>query len=247
MKDYYVSAVKGSIISQLPDVRIVDITHSITQFSILEASYVIKNAYSHFPKGAIHIIGVNGSETVNNPHIAVEHDGHFFIGADNGMFPMIFERKIPDKIVELNLKQDTDLLTFPTKDVFVKAACHIARGGTLEVIGKIKKEFNERTIFTPVVQEKLIRGMVIYIDVYHNLITNITQRMFKDTGKGREFIIHFRHYRINKISKGYSEVTEGEILALFNSAGYLEIATNSSNIGKLLKAQPQEGVNIEFS
>src|ERR1051326_4797986 len=114
LKDHYVSAVKGAILSQLPDVNIVDISHLVPTFDIVQAAYILKNAYPNFPPGTVHIIGVNAEASVKTPHIALSVSGHFFIGADNGIFSFLFDR-VPDKIVELNIKQDTDNLTFPIK------------------------------------------------------------------------------------------------------------------------------------
>ena len=148
-KDYYLSTIKGAILTQFPDARIIDISNEVTKFDILQASFIVKNAYKSFPEGTIHIIGVNPENTVETSHIAIKVDGHYFIGADNGMFSLMFD-KLPDKIVELTIQPDIGFQTFPTNDVFVKAACHIARGGTLEVIGKEKASFfMDRESFLP--------------------------------------------------------------------------------------------------
>ncbi|MCP4180315.1 MAG: SAM-dependent chlorinase/fluorinase, partial [bacterium] len=84
LKDHYLAVVKASIYSQLSDVNIVDISHLIPQYDIAQASYVVKNTYSYFPKGSIHIIGVNTVASIETHHVGVYVDGHYFIGADNG-------------------------------------------------------------------------------------------------------------------------------------------------------------------
>ena len=119
LKDYYVGSIKGAILSQFPEVRIVDITHTVPKYDIAQAAFIMKNVFKDFPKGTIHIIGVRPESSSSISQIALEKDGHYFIGADNGMFSLIFDSD-PDKLVELNLNQDTDIITFPTKDVFVK-------------------------------------------------------------------------------------------------------------------------------
>ncbi|MFT5077811.1 MAG: S-adenosylmethionine hydrolase, partial [Patiriisocius sp.] len=134
-KDHFAGAVKGAIYAELETVRIVDITHSVSPFHTSEAAYIIQSAYRSFPEGTIHIIGIDSELNPENKHIAVLLDGHYFICADNGIISMLANEIVPEKIVEINI-HDHIVSNFPVLDVFVKVACHIARGGTLEVIGK---------------------------------------------------------------------------------------------------------------
>ncbi|MFZ0489268.1 MAG: SAM-dependent chlorinase/fluorinase, partial [Salegentibacter sp.] len=134
-KDHFAGAVKGAIYSELEDIRIVDISHSVSPFHISEAAYIIKNAYRSFPPGTIHIIGIDSELTPENKHLAVLLDDHYFICANNGILSLIASEVRPEKIVEINI-HDKVSTNFPVLDVFVKVACHLARGGTLEVIGK---------------------------------------------------------------------------------------------------------------
>jgi len=247
LNDFYLSTVKGAIITQCPDARIVDISHEITKHDVFQASFIIKNAYKSFPKDTIHILGLNPETTSETSYLAIYADGHYFVGPDNGIFSLIFD-VTPDLIVELNISQDTDYFTFPTKDLFVKAACHIARGGTLEVIGKVKADFMDKIVLQPVLDGSVLRGNVIYIDSYRNAFTNITEKIFADAAKGRNFKLYIRqsNYVIEEIRKSYGEVTDGEMLALFSSTGYLEIAINKGNADELLGLQLNDMVRIEF-
>ena len=181
--DHYVGSVKASILRQLADAKIVDITHQVPPFNIRHAAFVLRNCYREFPQGTIHIVGVDAESKLNAPHIAIYANNHYFIGAENGIFSLILDVK-PDKIVELNITQDSDNLTFPTKDVFVNAACHIARGGTLEVIGTSKSTFSvERSGFKATFDNNFIRGSIIHVDSYGNAITNIKEDLFKQVVK----------------------------------------------------------------
>jgi S-adenosylmethionine hydrolase len=128
-KDHYVGAVKGAIYSELENIRIVDISHSISPFHSTEAAYIIQNAYRSFPPGTIHIIGIDSELNPENRHIAVKLDDHFFICANNGLISMLASEINPEKIVEINIHDRVET-NFPVLDVFVKVACHIARGGT---------------------------------------------------------------------------------------------------------------------
>ncbi len=246
-KDHYVGVLKGSILSQCPDATIVDISHEIPTYDILKAAFTLKNAFSDFPKGTIHIIGVNPEISEKAVSLVIEHEGQYFIGADNGVFSLIFEEK-PIKMVEIEIMVNPDSITFPTKDIFTKAACHIAKGGTLEMIGKPTTEWNEKALFRAVSLENIIKGMAIHIDHYGNIITNIDYDFFTSFGQGRDFKIEFRRgdYDITAISKVYSDVAEGEKLALFSSIGLLEIAMNKGNASKLLGMKESDIVRIEF-
>ena len=247
LKDYYVASIKGAILSQFEGVRIVDITHEIPPFSYSVAAFIIRNCYKDFPKGTIHLIGVNAETDVDIPHVVIFENGHYFIGADNGIFSLIFD-KTPEKIFELNIGQDTDNITFPTRDVFVKAACHIARGGTLEMIGKSKETIEVKTMFRAISENNSIRGMVSYIDHYGNLLSNISESMFRTFGRGRKFSIYLRNanYEISEITKAYNTVPEGEKVAMFSSTGFIEIAVNKGNASKLFGVKENDLIRIEF-
>lgn len=253
-KDYYVAATKGAIWSQVPNVNIVDITHEVKPFDSQQAAFIIRNAWPDFPLGTIHIIGVNPDQKVDVHHLIVKFDGHYFIGADNGVFSLLFDRA-PDEIFELNLDQDSDDLTFPTKNLFAKAAAHLARGGTPEVIGKRIDEIKSATSFAPVLENDVIKGAVIYIDGYGNVVTNISRKIFRDVGKGREFVLTFKKASIDikVIHRKYSDVADGEKVALFSHAGLLEIAVNKGAPGNgggasgLFGLRLNDIIRIEFN
>lgn len=252
-RDHYVASVKGSLLKQFPEARIIDVSHHIKPFDIVEASFVLKHAYPDFPAGSIHIIGVSPERNESTEHLIVSADGHYFIGADNGIFSLLFDRK-PDEIVELDIKQDRDELTFPTRDLFAKAAAHLARGGTPEVIGRRRQEVKEADLVRPVIEQNVIKGSVIYVDSYGNAITNISRTLFKEIGRGRDFEIQFKKssFTITRIAQLYSDVHEGERLAIFSSSGLLEIAVNRGAPGngggasQLFGIKVNDLIRIEF-
>ncbi|QTD37743.1 SAM-dependent chlorinase/fluorinase [Polaribacter batillariae] len=262
-KDHFVGAVKGAIYSELENAKIVDITHQITPFNITETAYILKNSYKSFPKGTIHIVGVDSELSEENKHIALELDGHFFVCPDNGLISMIASEIHPTKIVEINI-HDRIESSFPVLDVFVQVACFIARGGNLTVIGKEITEFKKLIEIQPKVNQaqNQIIGGVIYIDNYGNVITNISKKMFNDIGKGRAFQITARRYSFHKIFTKYNEITQnssldsyqfdGQKLAIFNAAGFLEIAIYRSNLqtvggaSSLLGLEYRDAIFIEF-
>lgn len=262
-KDHFVGAVKGAIYTELPDAKIVDITHEISPFNITETAYILKNAYKSFPKGTIHIIGVDSELSIQNKHIVILLDEHYFICPDNGLISMIASEISPTQIVEITIHNHIES-SFSVLDVFVQVACFIARGGNLGVIGKEITTYKKNTEIQPKVNQSntLIIGGVIYIDNYGNVITNISKKVFQDIGKGRDFKITARRYSFNKILNRYNEIVDfdakdirhydGTKLALFNSAGLIEIAIYRSNLhtvggaSSLLGLDYRDTVTIEF-
>ncbi|MCX6267910.1 MAG: SAM-dependent chlorinase/fluorinase [Bacteroidetes bacterium] len=247
LKDHYTGAVKGAILRLLPGAQIVDISHDIPAFDLNQAAFIIRNFYPNFPDGTIHILAINTEAAVETPHTLVFHRGHYFIGADNGIFSLLFDEK-PEKIIELDIIQDSDYFTFSTRDVFVKVACHIAGGQPIEQLGFPKENILQRIAFQPVIQGDLIKGKVIYIDSYENVFTNITETLFKSAVKNRKFAITFRspNYRITEISKSYKDVSLGEMLALFSTSGYIEIAMREGMASSLLGLKMDQMVTVEI-
>ncbi|PKH52454.1 hypothetical protein CXF68_17915 [Tenacibaculum sp. Bg11-29] len=263
-KDHFVGAVKGAIYSELPDAKIVDITHHITPFNITETAYILKNTYKSFPDKTIHIVGVDSELSVDNKHIAIELDNHYFICPDNGLIAMIAAEIKPTKIVEINIHNHIET-SFPVLDVFVQVASHIARGGSLNVIGKEITSYKDSIEIRPKVNklQTVIIGGIIYIDNYGNVITNINRKLFNTIGKGRDFTIVARRYTFKKIYNRYNEIVDysvpkekrsydGGKLAIFNSAGFLEIAIYRSNLNTvggastLLGLAYRDTITIEF-
>lgn len=245
LKDHYLAVIKGNILSQVPDAEIIDITHEIPPFNLRQASFILRNAYKSFPEGTIHIIALNTIETKDQSHMVAYIEGQYFIGTDNGIFSLIFDR-MPDKMVELEIFQDSGLFTFATRDRFIKAAAHLANGKPIEELGQEKHDWERQMHFEPVTTDDAIRGMIIYIDNFENVITNITEKVFLKLRKHRKFTVEVRGEKIQKISKSYLDVPVGEIVALFGSTGHLEIAINQGNASGLLGLNIDDPVSIRF-
>jgi len=240
LKDYFVGALKGKILSELPQAIIVDISHDIDLFNTLEASYCIEAAYSNFPKGTVHIIGVDSERVGDTKHIAMQWDDHYFICADNGILNPLMQKKKPQKIVAITI-HDRLNIDLSDMDVFAAVACHIARGGLLQVIGSEVQSLKSVSVLNAIVSDDFseIKGQIIYIDSFGNCVTNISQIQFQDIAKGRPFEISVKNKKINRLHKSYSDFPisntkqlkdlEGDFLALFNENGYLEVAIYKSN------------------
>ena len=240
-KDFFVASVKGAILSGVKNALIIDISHEIQPYNHSEAAYVLKNAYKTFPKGTIHIIGVESELTPENRHIAMLFEGHYFIGSDNGIFSMIKDDLKAEKIVEINIHEN-ESPSFYILDAFVKVASHLSRMGKLEVIGKTIKTIKQITNINPVVnnKENQILGSVIYIDNYGNVVTNINRRFFNEIGKSRDYKIFARTVKFENIYNSYTDAIDfsspkekreedGKKIAIFNSANHLELGIYKSN------------------
>ena len=143
--------------------------------------------------------------------------------------------------------QDLKFLHFPLADIFVKAACHLANGGTLAEIGIAVDSVENKMNLHPVIEKNLIKGAVIYIDSFQNVITNVTKEFFNRVQQGRRFILYFkRNETINHLSWHYNEVPEGEKLCLFGISDHLEIAINKGNASGLLGLNLGDSVIIDF-
>ena len=150
-------------------------------------------------------------------------------------------------MVEINIMQDLKFLHFPLADIFVKAACHLAQGGKLNEIGIPVFEIEKKMNLQPVIEKNLIKGAVIYIDSFQNVITNITKEFFNTVQQNRRFMLSFkRNETINHLSWHYNEVPEGEKLCLFGISDHLEIAINKGNASGLLGLNLGDSVIIDF-
>lgn len=241
-QDYYLALIKGGLLGQNPTLNLVDLTHQIENYDIVRASFIFKNAWHHFPQGTIHILTVNDS---NGPSsfLAMEKDGHFFIGPDNGIFSLIFE-EVPKEIYRLPAENGSN---FELKDIFSRAVSHISEGRGLYSIGERQENLLTRISFQPVTGASHIRGAVIHIDNYDNVITNISRELFNKIGHSRPFRLTFKgHDPILKICEHYYDVPIGEILCLFNSADHLEVAINMGNAAGLLGFDLEDTIQIEF-
>jgi len=258
-KDHFVGAIKGAIYKELIDAKIVDISHQITPFSLTEAAYIVKNAYQNFPDGTIHIIGVDSEISIENKPIAILLENQYFVCCDNGIISMITNEINPDKIVEITIQNPLEN-KFTVLDIFVKVACHIVRGGMLEVIGKRISEVKKLYEIQPQInsdQNKIV-GSIVYIDNFGNVISNISKNIFNNVGKGREFELIARNYTFKKIYRKYNEIVDfkistekrqddGKRLAIFNSANFLEISMYRSNLKTVGGASSLLGLNYRDS
>lgn len=242
LKDYYVAMLKGAMLQRNPALKIIDITHKVKPYDIVQGAFVLKNSFDSFPAGTLHIITVNNSPE-QFAFIAFSHQGHYFIGPDNGIFSLIFG-ELPAQIFRL----DHDAASpFPLKKVLADAVEHLSAGKPIFEIGLPAGEVERRIALQPVISTSQIRGSVIYIDHYDNAVVNVPKGLFEKVRNERNFALFFkRHDPITRISRHYSDVPVGETLSLFNAANYLEIAINMGKASSMLGLNLDDMVQIDF-
>ncbi len=264
IKDYYLAKIKAAIISGSPESVIVDISHEISPFNIMETAYIIENSYQNFPEKSIHIIGVDSEKNPENTHLVVKLNNQYFICADNGVMSIVCNQIKPDGIYEINIHDKIESKNSTLK-TFARVACHLSKGGKPEVIGKKISKMKSVKSMSPFLNDEGTQmiGSIIYIDNYGNVVTNIKESLFNECCKGRKYEISVRNFKFDKIYKNYSEIVdfsipeekrsdEGKSMVLFNSSNYLEIAiykSNPLNVGtaaSLLGLKIYDSVTINF-
>lgn len=245
LKDHYVGAVKGAILTQLPSATIVDISHLIDKFNIQDAAHILKESYSSFPENTVHIIGLLTEFKNTGGYVVVKHKNQYFISADNGIFSLLFE-EYPEKVIEIPI-DGTQNLSFPVRDIFVTVACALANGVDINSIGNAKESLLQRLPFRATSMGNIIRGTVVFVDSYGNVMTNISRSLFQQVGQKQPFVIELaRNNHIERISTEYNTVPEGEILALFNSSDNLEIAMRNGKVSSMLNLKLNDSITIRF-
>ncbi|MGJ7031522.1 SAM hydrolase/SAM-dependent halogenase family protein [Niabella hirudinis] len=232
-QDYLVGAVKAQLLQVNADLQLVDISHNITPFNFPQASYVCRGAFKNFPEFTFHLILVNLFGTRPENLLVAFHKNQYIICADNGLLSMILEEK-PDIIIGVPLSRSAVKNTLYVTEVMAKTVERLVNGESIQKIGIPDFSFREKNPLQPLVDSSYIEGQIIFIDNFENVIVNITREQFEQQRNGRGFKIVFKRDEvIDRISESYADVREGDKLALFNSAGYLEIAINKGNAAGL--------------
>jgi S-adenosylmethionine hydrolase len=263
-KDHFIAKIKGDIYSSFDKAKIVDISNNVSPFNIMEAAYILENAYKSFPDKSVHIIDVDSEKTVEKKHIVIYLDNHFFISADNGILSILCQNINPEKIFEITIHDELNEIDSSSK-IFSQVACHLAKGGKPELIGKEINEIKSVKNLKPFINEDLsqIVSSVIYIDNFGNVVTNLKRNIFEEIRKGRSFEISVRNYKFKKIYNKYSDIVnynvplnqrndEGKGMVVFNSSDLLQISiyrSNPKNVGtasSLMGLKIYDSVTISF-
>jgi S-adenosyl-L-methionine hydrolase (adenosine-forming) len=237
LQDYIAGAVKGQLLQIDPSFQIHDISHQIAPFNYPQAAYICRNAIWQFPENTFHIILVNLFEHKPEHLLLACVNGQYIFCADNGLLHMILPVK-PDILIGLPLdKNEIKNTLYCTKQIGL-AIRALVEGAKPESLGDTDISYIVKNELRPLLGDNYIEGQIIFIDKFENVIVNITRDEFEAQRRGRSFRIVFkRNEIIDRISESYADVAQGEKLAIFNSANYLELAINKGNAAGLFGLQ----------
>jgi S-adenosylmethionine hydrolase len=244
--DYYIGAVKGRILSKNPSTVIVDINHQVAPFNNMHAAFILRNCYHEFPPGTIHLIGVNSALSAKRSLLIIEKNKHYILCSDSGFPDLLFPNE-DKKIYQRNI-EGTEGNTFISLNIFVDIAFKLLNNENPGDLAQLTENYIQQKPFLPTIESNLINGSIVYIDSYSNVITNINRETFERVGKGKPFEIYIQsnHYKIQLISKTYNDIPTGELVAIFNSMGLLEIAIVNGPIAELLDLSINSVVRVKF-
>ena len=237
-RDYYAAALEGKLLGVA---RVFEITHHINPFDVRMGVFVLKQAYRNFPVGSIHILAVQAMATDQMPMSVALYEGHYFITVNDGRFSLLFDNR-PDWVRAIVHRDGT----FSELETYVKAVKALVEGVLEE--RTLSAEMKTEARPAPVAENDYIMGQVVYIDSYGNAVTNITRSLFEKIGGGRVFSIFLQgpYTRISTLSEQYAGVRPGQLLALFNSTDFLELAVFMGNLAVLENIAVYDEVQIQF-
>jgi S-adenosylmethionine hydrolase len=227
-----------------PDADIVDISHQIPPQDILSAAFCLQTSCPYFPPGSIHLAIVDPGVGGKRKGVLVQTEKFSFIGPDNGLFSLVLRCQNIGRQIELSNRKyflKTPSAVFHGRDIFAPVAAYLSLGISPEHFGPRLKKLKLLDLPLPRVSASKISGQIIHVDNFGNLITNIT---LKDSGTLLNSKIRIGKTMLSKISRTYSDVPAGKLLAYTGSAGYLEIGQNLGNAATLLNVKAGAKVEV---
>lgn len=244
---HYTALLKGMLLSALPEARLVDVSHSIPNFDIMEAAYIVKHCYVSFPPDTIHLISIDPDVQYQAGAVVLYHKQQYFIAPNNGLLSLITdgEAKEAYKIENPKAFNYQQPPSFRAGRIFVPTAMYLANGGKVEEIGD-KCSLKELRWGAPSYADGCLRGKIIHIDKFGNAITNITRGDFMSLKESRGFEIFIRNVRLKRIVNTYADVAKADALAIFGESQNLEIAMREASAAELLGLKVHDMITIEF-
>lgn len=243
IKDHYVALLKGAILKHHSDLHLIDVSHQVDTYDIRQASYFIKSIHNSFPKGTINIVAVNNYYRHNYEILCFEYKDRFFIGPNNGIFSLAFDAINEEAIYRIVI-DDAEQNLFELIGHGVSLIC---KGMSITEVGPPLNQFDKKLEVQPVITDNEIRATITHIDKFDNIILNVHREYFEYIRKDRRFEIYFKYFDpATSINKSYSAVPVGEVVCLFNSSNYLEIAINMGKAASLLDLRRDETIQIKF-
>jgi S-adenosylmethionine hydrolase len=254
-RDPYLGIVKAELYGKIKDITLVDLACDVRNNAISDAAFILKHSLTYFPKDTIHLVAVklivnnsqlnqNNKGIDNTRYLLTRYKDQYIVCLDNGLISLIDET-FNGPVYQIYF-DNKDQHQFFLKDIFIGVAHHLLQKKPLTEIAASTDDFYKAFQFNSYKNENQLRGKNIYVDDFGNVITNITQDEFKKARGKRNFSIILPGAVIEKISDTYDDVKFGEVLALFNSFGLLEIAINGKSAYQMLHPR-QIGKEFDFN
>lgn len=244
---HYPAILKGIIYQMHPSATLVDVTHDLPSFDIMQGAYIVKRTFAAFPKGTIHLVAVDPDQHAQTRSIVMAYEGQYFIAPDNGLLSLVTDgiQRTGREIQHESLVQSAYPRSFRAAQVFAPTAAFLASGGPLEEVGE-EVTLKDLHWGEPSYSNDCLRGKIIYIDKFGNAITNIQRANFMQLKAERRFEIYIRNVRLRRIVRTYSDVSKADALAIFGEGDYLEIAMREASAADLLGLKLHDMITIEF-
>jgi hypothetical protein len=248
--DYLVGAMKGVILNINPAARIVDINHHVAPFDILDGALAIASAYKYFPPRTIHVVIVDPGVGTERRPLLVSGEKQYFVAPDNGVLSMIFER---ESCVVRHVTAEHYFLnpispTFHGRDVFAPTAAWLAKAWQTDAFGEEITDYVRFSMPKAKPAGQAIKGVVLRVDAFGNLMTNLTtEDVPAAMVASGDIKLAVNGKEVRKIARTFGDGIPGEPIAVFGSAGYLEIAVNRGNAARALGVNRGAEVSLELS
>lgn len=250
-RDAYVGAMKGVLLSLAPGAPLIDISHEVAPQDVMEAAFLLREAYPYFPEGTVHLAVVDPGVGTERRAIAIRAGGHFFVGPDNGLFSLVLSGSDPEGIVVLDRpkvwRAPDASATFHGRDVFAPVAARLATGARLKDVGTPTDTLHPLRWAMPVADDEGIRGWIVHVDRYGNCVTNISEADVQRWQKGRGLKAYAGSDVLEGLHHTYADVPPGDGLLLVGSSGLLEVAVNRGNAAELLGIRKGASITLVFS
>ncbi len=235
--DHYSGSMKGVVLSICPDATLVDIGHDLPPHDILAGALDLAACFRVFPSGSVFLVVVDPGVGSARRGLAADTGDYRFVAPDNGVLTAVFRESPPRKVVELTERKyarATVSRTFEGRDRFAPAAAWLARGLPLASLGRAVTDYHQLDIPVPVVADDRLEGVVLRVDRFGNLITNIERRQFDTFAAGQGVAITAGGHDIPRLINTYEEAQGVEACALFGSTDHLEIAVHAASAAERL-------------
>jgi len=249
-RDSYVGVMKGVIRSVSRTAEIIDLSHNIMPQDVAEAAFVLSASYTYFPEGTIFVCVVDPGVGTERAVLYMRAGGKVFLAPDNGLLSVIEEacgREEVRKVTERAYFLAKPSTTFHGRDIFAPVAAHLAEGLEPQKLGPVQRHIRKLRLPKPVrAADGSLRGEIIYIDQFGNLITNIRQSTLTQgpEAPGEQVVVRVKRREVKGLAKTYAEREPGELLALVGSSGYLEIAVNQGSAAAMLGCEKGDSVTL---